>query len=229
MIEVEICTPSAASARAAKAGGATRVELCRDLEVGGLTPRDEDIALCVHELGLRTHVLIRPRAGNFYYNATEVAEIMQSIERCRKMGVHCVVVGFLDYEGRVDISLTRQAVYAAGPMEVTFHRAFDEALQDPMEALLAVAASGCTRLLTSGQRPTALEGADVIKTLVDANLVKILAGSGITPSNATQVVQLTGVQEVHGSCKTRMPDGSIQTDAQQVREMLSLLGSSTRS
>ena len=69
MIEVEICTPSRRSAEAAKAGGAQRVELCRDLACGGLTPTVDDVEYCVRRLGLRTHVLVRPRAGNFYYNA----------------------------------------------------------------------------------------------------------------------------------------------------------------
>jgi len=228
MIEVEICTPSRRSAEAAKAGGAQRVELCRDLACGGLTPTVDDVEYCVRRLGLRTHVLVRPRAGNFYYNAAEVSEIMSTIEQCRRLGAAAVVVGFLDYEGRVDQRLTRMAVEAAGSMQVTFHRAFDEARQDPCEALEAVAACGCNRLLTSGQRATATEGAAVIGRLVaeaarlrSAGLgVTILAGSGVTPANVRSLVEATGVAEVHGSCKAAMPDGSVETDAAQVRQLL---------
>lgn len=220
MIAVEVCTPSRASAEAAAAGGAIRVELCRDLACGGLTPSDEDIDYCVRKLGLRTHVLVRPRAGNFYYNADEVRDIMATIERCRRLGAAAVVVGFLDYEGRVDVSLTRQAVEMAGAMEVTFHRAFDEAHQAPLDALQAIAVCGCTRLLTSGQAPTALEGVDVIRRLVGATDVRILAGSGVTPSNVKELVEKTGVTEVHGSCKTTLADGTVQTDAAQVSALL---------
>ena len=220
MIQVEICTPSAASAKAAKEGGAQRVELCRDLPCGGLTPTDGDIEYCVRGLGLRTHVLVRPRPGNFYYNAAEVEEIMATIECCRRLGAAAVVVGFLDYEGRVDAGLTRRAVEAAGPMEVTFHRAFDEACQPPLEALRVIADCGCTRLLTSGQRATAIEGAEVIASLVGVTPVRILAGSGVTPMNARRLVELTGVGEVHGSCKTLLPDGTPQTDAAQVRALV---------
>lgn len=221
MIQVEICTPSRSSAEAAKDGGAQRIELCRDLACGGLTPTDEDIEYCVRTLGLRTHVLVRPRAGDFCYSETEVEEIMDTIDRCRRLGAAAVVVGFLDREGRVDEDLTRRAVRRAAGMEVTFHRAFDEARQDPLEALRAVAGAGCHRLLTSGQASTAPEGAAVIRRLVESGMpVKILAGSGVTPLNVRELVERTGVSEVHGSCKTTRPDGTVQTDAVQVSQLI---------
>ena len=219
-MQVEICTPSLASAVAAKEGGAKRIELCRDLACGGLTPSDEDIEYCVRKLGLRTHVLLRPRAGDFCYNTSEVDEIARCIAHCKDLGAHAVVIGFLTPDGRVDEELTRRMVQLASPMEVTFHRAFDEARQAPLEALKVIADSGCHRLLTSGQRPTALEGAEVIRQLVGATSVKILAGSGVTSANVRELVFRTGVTEVHGSCKTTLPDGTIQTDAAQVRQLM---------
>lgn len=224
MITVEICTPSRASAVAAREGGAQRVELCRNLEVGGLTPDDGDIEYCIRTLRLRTHVLVRPRAGDFLYSADEVAEIEHTVRRCKALGAHAVVVGFLTADGHIDAELTRRIVQLAAPMEVTFHRAFDEALQDPIEALQAIADAGCTRLLTSGQAPTAPQGAAVIKRLVEhPSGIMILAGSGVTPDNVRQLIAATGVTEVHGSCKTTLPDGTLQTDAAQVRRLLSVV------
>lgn len=221
MIDVEICANSVASARAAKEGGARRIELCTNLECGGLTPCIEDVVYCVHELGLRTHVLVRPRAGNFVYNAEEMSAIEHSVAACRAAGAAAVVVGFLDSDGHIDVELTRRIVALASPMEVTFHRAFDEARQEPLDALEAVMAAGCHRLLTSGQKPDALSGAATIKQLVEhsANL-KILAGSGVTPANVRRLVEQTGVGEVHGSCKTTLPDGTMQTDAGLVRQLI---------
>ena len=165
-------------------------------------------------------MLVRPRGGDFVYSPAEVEEIMDTIRRCRRLGAAAVVVGFLTADGRIDVDLTRRAVEAADGMEVTFHRAFDEARQEPLEALRAIAASGCHRLLTSGQRPTAPEGAAVIRRLVGATGVKILAGSGVTPANVRRLVEKTGVGEVHGSCKTSLPDGTMQTDAAQVRQLI---------
>ena len=220
MIEVEICCNSIASAIAAKDGGADRIELCRDLEVGGLTPSDEEIAYCVHKLGLRTHVLVRPRAGNFCYSEFEQMEMIASVKRCKELGASAVVLGLLTEDGKIETEVTRRLVQLAAPMEVTFHRAFDEALQDPEEALWAVASARCDRLLTSGQKATALEGAAVIGRLIGATGVKILAGSGVTPLNVRSLVAETGVREVHGSCKKTLDDGTIVTDAATVRQMI---------
>lgn len=220
MIDVEICCNSIASAIAAKDGCAERIELCRDLECGGLTPSDEDIAYCVRKMGLRTHVLIRPRAGNFCYTEREQQDIIASIKRYKELGAAAVVIGFLTEDGKIDVESTRHMVQIASPMEVTFHRAFDEAQQDPIEALWCVAASRCHRLLTSGQRYSAPEGAAVIRTLVGETGVKILAGGGVTPTNVRQLVADSGVSEVHGSCKKTLDDGTIVTDAATVRQMI---------
>ena len=220
MIDVEICCNSIASAVAAKDGGADRIELCRDLEGGGLTPSDEAIAYCTRRLGLRTHVLVRPRAGNFCYSEFEQMEMIASIKRCKELGAAAVVLGLLTEDGKVEVEVTRRLVQLAAPMEVTFHRAFDEAQQDPVEALWAVAAARCDRLLTSGQRHTALEGAEIIRSLVGITGVKILAGSGVSPQNVRRLVAETGVREVHGSCKKTLDDGTLVTDAATVRQMI---------
>lgn len=220
MIDVEICCNSIASAVAAKDGGADRIELCRDLECGGLTPSDEAIAYCTRRLGLRTHVLVRPRAGNFCYSEFEQMEMIATIKRCKELSAAAVVLGLLTEDGKVEVEVTRRLVQLAAPMEVTFHRAFDEAQQDPQEALWAVAAARCDRLLTSGQRHSAPEGAEVLRQLVDVTGVKILAGGGVTPQNVRRLVAVSGVREVHGSCKKTLDDGTLVTDAATVRQMI---------
>jgi len=220
MIDVEICCNSIASAVAAKDGCATRIELCRDLECGGLTPSDEDIAYCTRHLELRTHVLVRPRAGNFCYTEAEQMEVIATIKRCKELGAAAVVFGCLTEDGKVDVEITRRMVQLASPMEVTFHRAFDEALQEPEEALWAVAAARCHRLLTSGQCYSALDGAGVIRSMMGVTGVSILAGGGVTPTNVRQLVEATGVREVHGSCKKQLDDGTFVTDAATVRQMI---------
>lgn len=220
MIDVEICCNSIASAVAAKDGGADRIELCRDLECGGLTPSDEAIAYCTRRLGLRTHVLVRPRAGNFCYSEFEQMEMIATIKRCKELGAAAVVLGLLTEDGKVEVEVTRRLVQLAAPMEVTFHRAFDEAQQDPQEALWAVAAARCDRLLTSGQRHSAPEGAEVLRQLVNVTGVKILAGGGVTPQNVRRLVAESGVREVHGSCKKTLDDGTLVTDAATVRQMI---------
>lgn len=220
MIDVEICCNSIASAIAAKDGCATRIELCRALECGGLTPAEEDIAYCVRKLGLRTHVLVRPRAGNFCYTEAERMDIIAAIKRCKELGVAAVVLGILTSDGAIDVEITRRMVQLAAPMEVTFNRAFDEALQEPVEALWQVASARCHRLLTSGQRYSVVDGSDAIRSLVGVTGVQILAGGGVTPMNVRTLVESTGVREVHASCKKTLDDGTIVTDSATVRQLI---------
>lgn len=223
---VEICANSCRSAAHAKAGGADRIELCRQLEVGGTTPTPEEIAYCVHELGIRTHVLVRPRAGDFVYDDHEFAAIEREVAMCRRAGAQAVVVGFLTPEGCIDECRTRRIVELARPMEVTFHRAFDEICQPPEEALEAVIGCGCHRLLTSGCRPTAEEGIETLKTLGRraAGRIIILAGAGVTPRNVRRILQDASLTEIHGSCKRTLSDGTMETDPEIVRELVRQVG-----
>ncbi len=224
-MKVEICSNSRRSAEHAKAGGANRIELCSRLEVGGTTPSPEDIVYCVRQLQLRTHVLVRPREGHFTYSNAEFALICEQVEMCKQAGAHAVVVGFLTPDGHIDTLRTRHIVELAAPMEVTFHRAFDEMTESPLVALEKVIDCGCHRILTSGCCPTAEEGIGTLRQLVQqaGGRITILAGAGITPQNAARIVCETGVTEIHGSCKHTLPDGTIETDPQIVKELLATL------
>ena len=224
-MEIEICCGSIQSAANAKAGGAVRIELCQGLVEGGTTPSPATINYAVKELGLKVFVLVRPRGGDFCYNELEIKTMEQDVEFCKQAGVAGIVVGFLHPDGSIDTELTRRFVKLAAPLPVTFHRAFDRCA-DPLRSLEQVIDCGCARILTSGCKPTAMEGADVLQQLVQqANgRIKILAGSGVTPENAAELRQKTGAPEIHGSCKITRPDGAWETDAEQVKKLLEVLG-----
>ena len=223
-MEIEICCGSIQSAANAKAGGAVRVELCQGLIEGGTTPSPATIEYAVKELGLQVFVLIRPRGGDFCYNELEIKTMEEDVEFCKRAGVAGIVVGFLHPDGSIDTELTRRFVKLAAPLPVTFHRAFDRCT-DPLRALEQVIDCGCARILTSGCKPTAMEGADMLQQLVkQANgRIKILAGSGVTPENAAALRQKTGAPEIHGSCKITRPDGAWETDSEQVKKLLEVL------
>ena len=223
-MEIEICCGSVQSAANAKAGGAVRVELCQGLIEGGTTPSPATIEYAVKELGLQVFVLVRPRGGDFCYNELEIKTMEEDVEFCKRAGVAGIVVGFLHPDGSIDTELTRRFVKLAAPLPVTFHRAFDRC-PEPLKALEQIIDCGCARILTSGCKPTAMEGADMLQQLVkQANgRIKILAGSGVTPENAAALRQKTGAPEIHGSCKITRPDGSWETDAEQVKKLLEML------
>jgi len=221
---IEICCGSIQSAANAKAGGAVRVELCQGLVEGGTTPSPATIDYAVRELGLQAFVLVRPRGGDFCYNALEIKAMEADVEYCKKAGVAGIVVGFLHPDGTVDTELTRRFVELSAPLPVTFHRAFDRC-KEPLKALEQIIDCGCARILTSGCQPTAVEGSDLLQQLVKQadGRITILAGSGITPENAAALKRETGVPEIHGSCKMTSADGAWETDAEQVRLLLGKL------
>lgn len=220
-MEIEICCGSIQSTANAKAGGAVRVELCQGLVEGGTTPSPATIQYAVRELGLKVFVLVRPRGGDFCYNELEVKNMEEDVAFCKEAGASGIVVGFLHPDGSIDTELTRRFVELSAPLPVTFHRAFDECA-DPLNALEQIIECGCARILTSGCKPTAIEGAEMLQQLVKQadGRITILAGSGVTPENAVALREKTGVKEIHGSCKKTRPDGAWETDAEEVRKLI---------
>ena len=201
-ITLEIAANSLASALAAQAGGADRIEQCENLGEGGTTPSHGTLSLARERLSISLYVLIRPRPGDFLYSADEVAIMRRDIRHCRELGVDGVVIGALDAQGRVDAAICSELMAAADGMGVTFHRAFD-ASRDLSESLEAIIALGCERVLTSGGCADAVSGGDVLAGLVRqaAGRIAVLAGAGVTPANVAALLARTGVREVHASAK----------------------------
>lgn len=235
---LEVAANSVASALAAQAGGADRVELCGGLELGGLTPSMATIAMVRERLSIPLYVLVRPRAGDFLYADDELAVMERDIEACLSLGCDGVVFGVLDANAQVDAARCKPLFDAAGGMGVTFHRAFDM-VRDPARALEDVVSLGAERVLTSGGAVTAAEGADAIRGLVEqANgRIAVMAGAGVQAGTIAALVAATGAVELHASAKTalepgmrwtneRLPDmagGEIRTDEAQVRALVQAL------
>ena len=199
---LEVCCGNRQSAINAAEAGAQRIELCRDLSLGGLTPSHKDIIYCQEHLPLQTFVLIRPRSGDFCYTDEEFEQILSDIDFCRRQGIPGVVVGFLQPDFSIDVEKSRLAVQAAGSMQVTFHRAFDRC-KDWSTALEQIIDCGYHRILTSGQQATASQGATTLADIVKQaqHRITILAGSGVKSDNVSELIRRTQVDEVHASCK----------------------------
>ncbi|MGP0067596.1 MAG: copper homeostasis protein CutC [Isosphaeraceae bacterium] len=208
-ITIEICVGDVESAIAAEVGGADRVELCDNLSVGGTTPSAGTIAEACRWLSIPVHVLIRPRAGDFVYSERELAVMRHDIEAAKALGAAGVVLGVLTREGRLEHDQVSSLVAMARPLSVTFHRAIDQA-GDPLEVLDALVAIGADRVLTSGGRPTALEGVEALKTLVDrgGDRIAVMAGGRLDLESLEPVIRRSRVVEVHlGSAVVRPAAG----------------------
>ncbi|MBT2745331.1 MULTISPECIES: copper homeostasis protein CutC [unclassified Lysobacter] len=199
---LEISANSLASALAAQAGGADRVELCENLRDGGTTPSYGTIAVARDRLRIPLYVLIRPRGGDFLYDENDLAAMRADVETCVRLGCDGVVIGALDADGAVDAGVCAELIAAAGALGVTFHRAFDAA-RDHGAALEAVIALGCERILTSGGAADAGQGADRIAALVAqaAGRIALMAGAGVTAHNIAALAQRAQVGELHASAK----------------------------
>ena len=241
---LEGCAGSLASALAAQEGGAFRVELCDNLYEGGTTPSIGAIELARLKLSIRLHVIIRPRGGDFLYSDLEYAIIKRDVERCRNSRVDGIVIGFLTPDGRVDIARTREITAMVRPMAVTFHRAFDMA-RDPFEALEDLKEAGVDRILTSGQKNHAPDGADLIARLIrqaDGKII-IMPGGGLSEHNIADFARHVQATEYHATLRHTVESGMqfrrgdvymgglaaipefsiLETDVARVRKMLERL------
>ncbi|MDR1763879.1 MAG: copper homeostasis protein CutC [Dysgonamonadaceae bacterium] len=205
---LEVCVDSFCNAKLAEQGGADRIEFCANLVEGGVTPSHSQILHACKFLKIKTFVLIRPRGGDFVYNADEIDIMKEDVRFCGEAGCEGVVFGALNPDGSVDISACREIMEIARQygMETTFHRAFDRTA-NMFEALEDLVSLGFDRVLTSGGRDSALEGAATINSLIEAGegRISILPGAGLSPENVIELLQLTGSRELHGSLRSLKP------------------------
>lgn len=185
-------------------GGAHRIELCDNPTDGGTTPSYGMIKTAREKVDIALFPIIRPRGGDFLYSDEEFNIMKADIQLCKELGCNGVVLGLLQKDGRIDVERTAWLVDLAYPMEVTFHRAFDHCFE-PFEALEQIIQTGCRRILTSGQKPTAMEGVDRIAELVKAadGRIIIMPGSGVRQNNIRELAEKTGAIEFHSSLRSK--------------------------
>jgi copper homeostasis protein len=233
-LRLEVCVDTPDGLEIALTAGADRVELCAALALSGLTPTP---GLMAQAAGRNVWPMIRPRAGDFLFSPAEADAMRRDIDAARAAGLPGVVLGASRPSGELDADLLANLVAHAAGLGVALHRAFDQA-PDLSAALETAIALGFERVLTSGGARTAPEGADRLADLVAqaGDRLTIMAGSGVTAENVTDLVRKTGVKEVHGSCSApasmRAPDplgieplGRRETSADAVRAMVAALRS----
>lgn len=205
---LEVCANSVQSAINASRAGASRIELCENLELGGTTPSLACIKLTRQHTHLPIHVLVRPRLGDFVYSDLEFKQIKQEIADMQLLDIQGIVCGVLHPDGIVDTERTAQLVALAKPLNFTFHRAFDFT-PTPLVALDAVIGTGATHILTSGAQSRATLGAPLLRKLVEkaGSRINIIVGGGVNASNIGSLIE-TGAQQFHMSGSSTYPSKS---------------------
>lgn len=203
MIITEVCAGGYHPAVAAAKAGAHRIELCENLESGGLTPSYGTLLALKEKLTCPVHVLIRPRRGDYVYDEAMKNIMLNDIRLVKSLGYHGVVIGALTHNGKLDLACLKAMTEAAEGLQITFHRAID-ILPDPLHALDQLIELGIQRVLTSGGAATAWEGRAAISLMQQhaGNEIKIMAGSGINASNVAALIHETQVREIHLSAKS---------------------------
>ena len=201
---IEICCGSYEDALAAERGGAARIELNSALALGGLTPSAGCVKLVKEHTGLKVVSMVRPRGAGFCYTEAETEQMFADARELLEAGSDGLAFGFLTEDHRVDLEKTGRMVELihSYKKEAVFHRAYD-CVHDPRAAMESLIALGVDRVLTSGLREKAEEGAGLLKELQETygSRIQILAGSGVNAGNAKALMEKTGLCQVHSSCK----------------------------
>lgn len=195
----EACIESFKEALDSEKKGASRVELCENLAVGGTTPSYGTVKICLEKLNIPVFPMIRPRGGNFTYSDEEIEIMKEDIKVFKNLGVKGVVFGILTKDNKIDIEKMKDLVTLASPMEVTFHKAIDE-LSNPLDYIDILIEIGVKRILTSGCEATALQGKDLINKMIEKskNKLKIVVAGKVTKENIEELKTLILSEEFHG-------------------------------
>ncbi|GAU75748.1 copper homeostasis protein CutC [Fusibacter sp. 3D3] len=200
MIIREACIGSFEMACIAEQNGADRLEVCERLDIGGVTPSLEMLIMTRQKIKIPLVAIIRPRGGDFIYTPSEFDGMLKRIERCKVLSYNGIAVGTLTRHGEIDKSYMKAVMEATEGMEVTFHMAFD-ACKDMFESMDFLKEIGVKRILTKGGKLSAFKNIDQIRTLnlASKDEIIIMPGGGVTKDNYLELIEKTGVFEVHGT------------------------------
>jgi copper homeostasis protein len=197
---LEIACFNLQSCLIAQKAGAHRIELCENYKAGGVTPSETLITEARKNLQINLFVMIRPREGNFIYSDSEFEQIKLQINFCKQNKCNGIVFGILNSENKVDKVRCKELVELAKPMQCTFHRAFDE-IQNSDDAMKDIISCGFLRILTSGKQKTAIEGIDLLNTLMQKaeGRIIIMPGGGIRSENISSLKEKLNTTEFHSA------------------------------
>jgi len=184
--------------------GVDRIELCSALSADGLSPSHGMVKWAVDHAQMPVMVMIRPREGDFIYNDQELEVMLDEVSWAKTCGAEGIVVGVLTSDNQVNIPAMKRIVQLSYPMEVTFHRAID-VVMDPLKSLEEIIDLGCTRILTSGQQSSCIDGKDLILQLQHKaeDRIVIMAGAGIN-ANTIDKICCNEIAEYHMSGLNRL-------------------------
>lgn len=226
---LEVIATTTEDALIASRYGADRIELITGIMEGGLTPSIGLIEQTAHLVSIPVQVMIRPHSRSFVYSESDINSIIHDIKAIHQYGRKGmgIVIGVLTEDHLIDHGTLERILDAAEDMDVTFHRAFDEIVNQEDAYRQLSNYSQIKRVLTSGGKPSALQATDRLKRLVEMSKhshVDILAGGGLEVNSLSAFVHETGVQEIHLGTAVRGALGAIDSiEASKIRHVRTIL------
>jgi len=223
--KLEIAVFSVEAAVTALKAGAHRIEFCENPQEGGTTPSYGSLKTLRSFTTQPVFPIIRPRGGDFLYSRSEFEVMKADLNIIKELGYLGAVIGLLNADGSIDTNRTKELVDIAGPsMQISFHRAFDRC-NDPLIALEEIIATGCKRILTSGQVPNAVDALPLLKKLVKEadDRIIIMPGSGVRSNNIKEILEATSAKEIHSSAR-QMQASKMQNVKESMQENLQTTG-----
>lgn len=208
---LEVCVDSLASARAAIAGGADRLELCSALSIGGLTPYTALLQQIRQESDIPVRCLMRPRAGDFLYTQAEIDMMAMQMRALKDAGATGFVIGCLTADGDLDKAAMEPLILAAEGAPLTLHRCIDVS-RDLCKTYSDAAQLGIDTILTSGGASNCRSGAEAIGQLLalrdKTNGPEVLIGAGVNAAVIAEFrKQFPHASAFHMSGKTDIKSG----------------------
>ncbi len=214
-MKFELCAASLEAIRLAKELNFDRVELCQNLEQGGITPSYGMIEYAI-AYGIDTHVLIRPRPGGFNYSEDEVEVMLRDILNCKEMGAKGIVIGVLTESGEIDREILMEFIDKAKGMEVTFHRAFDDCF-DWKKSMDILIESKVNRILSSGLARNVEIGMPILQEMIEysSGRIEIMTGGGVNAANIGRLNTVLAPDAIHfsGTVKFQQDEDSLFSES----------------
>lgn len=212
---IEICCGSVEDVINAEKAGADRVEFNSALYLGGLTPSLASLIYLKKRVNIPLICMVRTRGAGFSYSKEDIEVMCMDAELLLKNGADGIAFGALNPDRTIDVETNRKLIEITHKYhkEFVFHRAID-CVDKPIESIETLIELGCDRILTSGFRSTALEGINNLKDLQTkyGDKIQLLMGGKVNSTNANQLIQETGINQIHSSCKTWVVDPSTHND-----------------
>lgn len=203
---LEICVDSTDSAIQAAHAGATRLELCSHLIIGGTTPTTSLLEMVKEHVNIPVHTLIRTRFGDFVYTDFEFEQMARDVVSCKRHLADGIVIGALTPDGKLHKEQLQTLINLGSGLHLTLSRCFD-LCADPFEALETAIELGFHTILTSGLAASAPEGKDLLKTLIEKadGRIDIMPGAGVKSESLHDLATLTNAHSFHMSAKKLRP------------------------